>query len=132
VKPSIELPEDGAAEGAGAVRRLREVMARCVGVERSGASLREALSVLKELEGEVQSFELRGMIAAALLITAGAYARKESRGAHLRLDYPGLSEPARHTYLRLGEAREIMEAATGGAAQEEEHGAGLQHLRAAV
>ncbi len=130
VKPSIELPEDGAVKDAGAVQRLREVMARCVGVERSGASLQEAFAVLKELEAEAQSIELRGMIAAALLITAGACARKESRGAHCRLDYPELSERARHTYLTLAEAREIMEAATGGEARE--YSAGVQPMRAAV
>ena len=130
VKPSIELPEADAAKTASAVRRLREVMARCVGVERTAASLQEAFSALKELEADAQSIELRGMIEAALLIAAGAYARKESRGAHRRLDCPELSEPARHGYLTLGEARRIVAAATGGGPQEQ--GAGVQELRAAV
>ena len=91
-------------------------MARHVGVERSEASLLAALATLKELDAEAAGPKLRGMIEAALLITAGAYARKESRGAHRRLDYLETVEPARHTYLTLGEARKVMEAATGGAA----------------
>ena len=70
------------------VERLRETIAH-VGVERSEASLQAALAALKELDAEAMAGpKLRGMIEAALLITAGAYARKESRGAHRRLDYP--------------------------------------------
>ena len=127
---TAELPGEDAAKTGDAVQRLRETMARHVGVERSGESLLAALATLKELDGEAAGPKLRGMIDAALLITAGAYARKESRGAHRRLDYPETVEPARHTYLTLGEARRIMEAATGGG--EQERGAGLQDLREAV
>ena len=127
---TIELPEEDAAKTAGAIQRLRDTMARYAGVERSEASLQTALSVLKELEAEAQSIELRGMIEAAVLITAGAYARKESRGAHCRLDYPEAKEIARHTALTLGEARKLMEAVTGGGAQD--RSAGFRRLRAAV
>ncbi len=127
---TIELPEEDAAKTAGAIQRLRETMARHVGVERSEASLKTALSALKELEAEAQSIELRGMIEAAVLITAGAYARKESRGAHCRLDYPEAKETARHTALTLGEARKLMEAVTGGGAQD--RSADFRRLRAAV
>ena len=70
------------------------------------------------------------MIEAAVLITAGAYARKESRGAHCRLDYPEAEEPARHTYLTLGEARKLMETVTGGGPQD--RSADFRRLRAAV
>jgi L-aspartate oxidase len=127
---TVELPEEDAANTVSMVQRLREAMARHVGVERSEASLLAALAALKELDAEAKGPKLRGMIEAALLITAGAYARKESRGAHRRLDYPETMEPARHTYLTLGEARKVMEAATGGGQQE--RGAGVRDLRQAV
>jgi L-aspartate oxidase len=126
---TVELPEEEAAKTASMVERLRETMALYVGVERSEASLLAALAALKELDAEAKGPKLRGMIEAALLITAGAYARKESRGAHRRLDYPEAKEPARHTYLTLAEARKVMEAATGG---QQERGAGVRDLRQAV
>ncbi len=130
VEETIELPEADAEKTASAVQQLREIMARDAGVERSEASLQAALLALKELGAEARSAELRGMIEAALLIVAGAYARKESRGAHMRLDHPGAQEPARHTYLTLGQARKAMETAAGGAVQGRSGDAG--RLRAAV
>jgi L-aspartate oxidase len=127
---SIELPQEDAAKAASIVQRLRGIMARCVGVERSETTLVEALQALKELGAEARGCELRGMIDAALLVAAGAYVRKESRGAHRRLDYPAAQEPARHSYLTLGQARALMAAATGGAVPGRSTGAG--QLRAAV
>ena len=90
---SIVLPKENPAAAENAIRWLREIMAAHAGVERSETSLKTALSSLRELETEAASIELRNMIEAALLITAGAYARKESRGAHFRLDYPGRRRP---------------------------------------
>jgi L-aspartate oxidase len=130
IEETIELPEADAAKTAAAIQRLRETMARHAGVERSEASLQAAFSVLRELQAEAGSIELRGMIEAAVLIVAGAYARKESRGAHRRLDYPEAQEPARHSYLTLGEARKIMETVAGGGTQD--RSTGLPQLRAAV
>jgi L-aspartate oxidase len=129
---SLDLPREDAGKTERAIARLRDIMARHVGVERSEASLKAALLALRELEGEAEasSIELRGMVEAALLIAAGAYARAESRGAHLRLDHPRPSETPRHTYLTLAEARKIMESATGGGPQN--RSAGFERLRAAV
>ena len=130
VAESIELPEANRETCAGAIMRLREIMARDVGVERSEASLKAALQGLMELEAGARSAGLKGMIEVALLIAAGAYARRESRGAHMRLDYPGTLEPARHTYLTLAEARKIAEAVAGAGAQARPGDA--ERLRAAV
>lgn len=127
---SIELPKEDAAKAEHAIARLRGAMAQDVGVERSEASLKTALWTLKELEAEAASIELRGMIESALLITAGAYTRKESRGAHCRLDYPAQATGTpRHTYLTLGQARELMATLTGGEPQD--RSADFRRLRAA-
>ncbi len=128
---SIDLPKEDAAKMESAVKRLRSIMAQYAGVERSEATLKTALSSLKELEAEAAPVELRSMIESALFIAAGAYARKESRGAHCRLDYPGEAKGApRHTYLTLREARKIMETVTGGEPQD--RSADFRRLRAAV
>ena len=83
--------------------------------KRSQTSLKTALSSLRELSAEAPSLEFRGMIESALLVTAGAYARKESRGAHFRTDYPDEAAGApRHTYLTLRNADAVMESVAGG------------------
>lgn len=128
---SIDLPKEDAAKTESAIKRLRSVMAQYAGVERSEATLKTALSALKELEAGAVSIELRSMIESALLITAGACARRESRGAHCRLDYPGeATGTPRHTYLTLSEARKIMETVTGGEPQD--RSADFWRFRAAV
>ena len=82
---------------------LRSVMWRNAGIERTGDRLAEtreivafwsryvmdktfdpAAGVTKALEG----WALQNLLTAAALVTAGAEARTESRGAHHRLDYP--------------------------------------------
>ena len=112
-------------------RRLRETMAAHVGVERSEASLKTALSALRDLGTGPASVEVRNMIAAAALVTAAAYERRESRGAHFRLDYPDEAQGTpRHSYLTLSKARAIMESATGSTSQGQD--AVAPRLRAAV
>ena len=94
---------------------LRETMAAQVGVERSEASLRAALWSLQEIKASAAAPALKNMITAALLITAGAFARKESRGAHFRLDFPASADTKpHHTYLTLDRARDILADVTGG------------------
>jgi L-aspartate oxidase len=126
----IDLPREDAAKTAGEIQRLREVMATHAGVERSETSLKTALSALRELEAAAASIELRSMIAAALLIASGAYSRKESRGAHCRLDYPEKAQVARRTFMTLSSARALQESVAGGTAEGAE--VSLERLRAAV
>ncbi len=126
---TIDLPREDAAASLQATR-LRELMAAHAGVERSESSLKTALSSLRELNAAASATELRNMAEAALLIVAGAYARKESRGAHFRLDYPLPAEGGpRHTYLTLREARALMAEVTGEAPR---RGSGEKRWRTAV
>jgi len=51
---------------------------------------------------------LRNMATSALLVAASAWARRESRGAHYRIDYPTeRTELAHRTMTTLAAAREI-------------------------
>ncbi len=115
VPDTVNLAVEDPAHATRLTKWLRETMASQVGVERSEASLRAALWSLQEIKAGAASPALKNMVTAALLITVGAFARKESRGAHFRLDYPerAASKP-HHTYLTLDRARQIVADVTGG------------------
>lgn len=104
---------------------LRDVMARYVGLTRSGKGLAQAAATLERLQAAVAetteigytaheqgaSFrhmvacgEVRNMILAARLIIESALRRTESRGAHCRTDFPEPSEAwLRRQVLRLSD-----------------------------
>ncbi len=82
---------------------LRSVMWRNVGIEREGARLNETREIIafwcryvmdKSFlpvigpDAAVAGWELQNMLTVAFLVTAAAYARTESRGAHHRMDHP--------------------------------------------
>lgn len=82
---------------------LRSVMWRNVGIERAGQRLEETREIIAfwsryvmdktfdasvSRESAVAGWELQNMLTVCSLITAAAYTRTESRGAHFRLDYP--------------------------------------------
>ena len=89
-------------------RDLQEMMGRLVGIFRTESDLDEALSRLGELRarwanikvsgGRVYNpgwnlvFELRNLLIVSEAITRSARGRKESRGAHSRLDFPDLDD----------------------------------------
>jgi L-aspartate oxidase len=78
-------------------------------VIRDGAGLRRALAEIARLEREsADDPALRNMATAALMVTAGAFTRHESRGGHYRADYPK-TDPAlaKRTFLTLADARRI-------------------------
>ncbi len=87
---------------------LREAMAKNVGLERDAEGLVEALETIALVErasgGEPS---LLNMTAAAKLVAAAALARKESRGAHFRHDFPLTDEIGRRTFLTLADAENI-------------------------
>ncbi len=115
VPETVNLAVADPAHASRLVKWLREAMAAQVGVERSEASLRAALWSLQEIKAGAVAPSLKNMVTTALLVTAGAFARKESRGAHFRLDYPETaSGKPWHTYLTLDRAREILADVTGG------------------
>lgn len=92
---------------ATAESEIRKLMWERVGVIRHGAKLKEAVSRLAAFNATRlhpptrSSLETENLLQTARLIACCAYARKESRGAHYRADYPlrDDSKPARHSYI---------------------------------
>jgi succinate dehydrogenase flavoprotein subunit len=87
---------------------LQTVMQRLVGIFRDEEDLRRALSELDVLKARVArvrvegsrlfnpgwhlAWDLRSMLTVAEAVTRSALMRRESRGAHSRIDYPGLDD----------------------------------------
>jgi L-aspartate oxidase len=95
-----------------ALQLLRRTMTARVGVVRDEASLAEALAAIGEIEASATGRQLQNMLTTAKLIAAAAYARKESRGAHFRSDYPeSLPGPGRRSFLTLAGAQAIADEA---------------------
>ncbi len=71
-------------------REMRQVMTVYVGLERSAASLERARRTLEELSEWTPraAWRTRHQLLVARLITEVARGRRESRGAHVRVDYP--------------------------------------------
>jgi succinate dehydrogenase / fumarate reductase flavoprotein subunit len=87
---------------------LQDVMQRLVGIFRNEEDLRQALSEINKLKerstrlhvegsrlfnpGWHLAKDLQSMLTIAEAVTRSALARRESRGAHSRIDYPGMDE----------------------------------------
>jgi L-aspartate oxidase len=94
--------------------RLRAMMTSHVGVIRDGERLAEAVRTLASIEQDAGNIALRNMATTALLIAASAWARRESRGAQYRIDYPAERPELRHrTRTTLAAAREIAASLSG-------------------
>jgi L-aspartate oxidase len=91
----------------------RNLMSAHVGVIRDGSGMRAALRELAPLtHDETAAPALRNMATAALMVTAAALQRKESRGGHYRSDFPN-TDPAqaKRTFITLDQARAIAASA---------------------
>ncbi len=100
-------PLTGPDPHADQIAGLRAVMARDVGVARDAASLTRALDHIAMLEDEAEpdAMGYRNMLGAARLVAAAALARRESRGGHMRLDFPATDPALAHPMpLTLDEA----------------------------
>jgi len=87
---------------------LRAMMTSHVGVIRDGEHLAQAVRTFACLERDAGNIALRNMATSALLVAASAWARRESRGAHYRTDYPAERPEFKHrTITTLAAAREI-------------------------
>jgi L-aspartate oxidase len=88
--------------------KLRTMMTSHVGVIRDGAQLADAVRWFAALERDAGDPGLRNMATTALLVATSAWARRESRGAHYRIDYPNEKPALAHrTMTTLAAARDI-------------------------
>ncbi len=88
----------GAAEVSRA--ELQQLMWDRAGIHRDGDGLREAAERLGAwrvpLSGSVDDFETANLLTLARAVVGAALARRESRGAHFRRDFPETSDAFQH------------------------------------
>jgi L-aspartate oxidase len=106
---AVELPRFGHDLNESAIiEELRDVMSSYVGVVRDGAGLKAALARIAHLRQRTQSSNAQNMLTTAMFIASAGFARRESRGAHFRSDFPESSSAlARRARFTLQEAQEI-------------------------
>ncbi|WP_167767304.1 L-aspartate oxidase [Bradyrhizobium frederickii] len=108
--PDAPIASGGGTPDAATVKRLRAMMSAHVGVIRDDHGLMEAVHHFATLEREATSIALRNMATSALLVAASAWSRRESRGAHFRIDHPtDVPALAQRTMTTLAAAREVAE-----------------------
>lgn len=111
--PDVLVTPRGVASDAAEVKRLRAMMSAHVGVNRDGDGLGDAVRNFATLEREATSIALRNIATSALLVATAAWSRRESRGAHFRIDHPAdVPALARRTMTTLAAAREVAESLT--------------------
>ena len=110
---SFDIPEatEGGGDSAAAARnRLTDVMRQKVGVLRRAGELQEALDELDGLTSRLRfgrmgeaEYEVLNMLTLGTQIAKCALLREESRGVHLRDDFPEVNDAdwRRHITLRL-------------------------------
>ncbi|WP_438348293.1 L-aspartate oxidase [Paenibacillus sp. FA6] len=96
--------------------KLQKVMLRNAGLRRNEELLTKGIEELSRQMPIFQSalfkkeeFEFANMLTCSLLITRAALARKESRGAHYRLDYPERDDRLWRKHLLQQRDHEIVE-----------------------
>jgi L-aspartate oxidase len=105
--PAAPLSRNGAMPAL-AEQNLRTMMTSHVGVIRDPDRLAAAVRSFAALEQDSGNIALRNMATTALLVSASAWARRESRGAHHRSDHPAEKPALAHrTMTTLVAAREI-------------------------
>jgi len=101
--------------GTGFYHDLRDIMWDNLGVVRSDATLRTALQYVEHLEAKTSqtesptrwSMESGNALLLAELMAMAAFARRESRGAHYRVDYQSTSRQMhQHTLVRRADSGE--------------------------
>jgi len=113
--------EAGGKDNLGKIREeMRNLMTEKVGVFRTETGLNDALDRLRELKERahktalssqsllmnqdlIQRWELENLLDNAMVITQGAFNRRESRGGHFRDDYPERDDKLTHHTLAYTE-----------------------------
>jgi len=115
ITPPARLPDAietsrGNAPDLAAVKSLRTMMSAQVGVIRDGDGLAQAVRSFAALERDATSVTVRNMAISALLVAASAWTRRESRGAHFRIDHAAdVPALAQRTMTTLAAVREVAD-----------------------
>ncbi len=84
-------------------RKLQALMWNAAGIERNGEGLSAALAQLAAwrgaVEGDVAELETAHLLSLARVVVAAALARRESRGAHFREDFPETQAALAHSMV---------------------------------
>ena len=106
--PDVSITPRNCAMPPLTLTNLRAMMTSHVGVIRDREHLAEAVRSFAAIERDTGNIALRNMATTALLVAASAWARRESRGAHYRIDHP-IEKPAlaHRTMTTLAAARNI-------------------------
>jgi L-aspartate oxidase len=106
--PATSMDQQDCAMPALHEKSLRAMMTSHLGVIRHDDRLAEAVRAFAGIERDTANIALRNMATTALLVAASAWARRESRGAHYRIDYPTERPALAHrTMTTLVAARDI-------------------------
>lgn len=97
LKPAIVPPRPDAS-------RIRSIASRALGIERDGETLREAASRLAPIATGHDAGSDPALV--ALMMTIAALRREESRGSHLRTDFPLRNAQSQSLRLTLDEMLE--------------------------
>jgi L-aspartate oxidase len=112
--PATSMGQQNCAMPALEEKILRTMMTSHVGVIRDRDRLAEAVRTFAAMERDTGNIALRNTATTALLVAASAWARRESRGAHYRMDFPAEKPGLAHrTRTTLVAAREIAASLSG-------------------
>src|ERR1700731_1693229 len=103
--PATSMGRQNCAMPALEEKIIRTMMTSHVGVIRDRDRLAEAVRTFAAMERDTGNIALRNMATTALLVAGSAWARRESRGAHYRMDFPaekpGLAHRTRTTLVAV-------------------------------
>lgn len=89
-------------------KKLQDIMWNDVGIFRSEKTLSDAIEQIRKLKIQFprsykclsrEEYEFKNMLTVSMLIAYCALERKESRGAHYRIDFPNIQDEAVHSFI---------------------------------
>lgn len=110
--PSVETPADESLDLVDIRNSLRSLMWRSVGVRREKQKMQDALTsidrwchyVLPRQFATPQGWELQNMLLVSRIVIEAALQREESRGVHLRMDFPDTDDENWQRHLTFQKA----------------------------